>query len=419
MTRSRRLGAATASGFAASSLFAAALFAPASAYDDGDGPADEQVTMTDSEQSAPEVEPGRYRLQLPDATMSSAFFTVPRTEKGSTIWVGESTFADKPTDDTYYLFPTDPETGTDCGDAVSVESYIRLHDLVAGSVRSGQNCRKADRVAFRHQSADAAKFGNAATTLVVWEEPPVTDASILPPPSITQKWTGAEPPSKGTVELGSTFEDAPELVEGRWQVHVDPGRAALFKVPLDWGQHMELALTFEGETTPKSVRVEPILINPVGGFSDWGEAVDSKKADAPHFQDIDLAYDLDGGVVSPSITWRNREKDGVTAAFPGDYYVLLRLAKQDVRKQGADIIISNTVITDKDAASPYASSADPIPALDGSDKASDEGDEKKESASDSSADKTPWPAVGGLFGGSALAAVAGFVALAKHRRSRA
>ncbi|WP_157551268.1 hypothetical protein [Nocardioides jensenii] len=410
MTRSRRLLGSAAAGFAA-----VCLLAPAAAYDAGAD--DESVELATSVDDAPVIGVGRYTVPLPDSS-ASGYFAVERTIDDSTIWVGETVFAPKPVYSYLYLTESADGSTQDCGVGVSVDSHVRRHEFLAGAIASQGACTTSDKVVLGHQGWDAAKVPNADAEVIVWEEPPVSDASILPPPALASKWDSAVSPDKGTAELGHTYADAPELVGGRWDVHVDPGRTALFKVPLDWNQHLQLHMSYDGDETTESKRVEPILITPVGGKSQWGEAVDGPDGEAPTYGDIDSKYpSLDGGVVSPSITWRNRESDGVTAAFPGTYYVMLQMPVDEIGAGGLDFTIDTRVVTDRPAKSPYSQDAEAIPALDGSDPVEESSQDRADDSS--SSEQTPWGAVGGLFAGSAAMAAVGVVALGRHRRSRA
>lgn len=389
------------------------LLAPAAAHEAPEG---ETVQLGTSLEDAPEVTPGVYDLELLDST-EAGYLTVPREIDRSTIWLAETVLAQEPVDASYWVTPSADGEGSDCGTGGNIESYYTKHDFVSGVLRTEDACNKSKQVTYIHRGWDD-RMPEADAKLAVWEEPPVKDRSILPPPALKQTWAGDEPVAKGSSELGSDFASAPEMVGGRWNVHVDPGKTALFKVPLDWNQHLQVGLTYDGVETQRNARVTPMLITPLGGFSRWGEAQDGPGVEAPNFGDIDSKYpSIDGGVVSPSITWRNREAPGVTAAFPGDYYVLLRLAKDEVPKKGMDVTVATQVITDKPAQSPYSQDADPIPSLTGAEE--EVSDDKESAASSPSEESTPWGAVSGLFGGSAVMAVVGFVALARHRRSRA
>ncbi|QIX28484.1 hypothetical protein ncot_19225 [Nocardioides sp. JQ2195] len=417
MTRSRRLAVPLGAGLAA-----ACLLAPAAAHESS---ADEKpIVLGDSYDTTTVVEPGLHPF-VPPASNAEGYLSVERTIDNSTIWLGETLLSPEPVETSYFVRPTTDESGQSCGTGWSVEATYYFHEFLGGGGFGSAACRKSDQVTFVHNGPLEGDLSGAEAQLVVWEEPPVTDRSILPPPAITSKWSAKAPPAKGTVELGTDFASAPELAGGRWDVHVDPGRTALFKVPLDWNQHMQVHLTYDGVRTEQSVPIEPVLITPIGATSYWGDHFAGKDVEAPDFTDLNLAYSgpEGAGAVSPSITWRNREESGIKAAFPGNYYVLLRMNKNNVDdkanpKNGADITVGVKVITDKPPRSPYSQDPEPIPDLNGEEPA-DEESETKASDSSSSADTTSWGAVGGLFGGSAVMAAAGFVALGKHRRSRA
>lgn len=376
----------------------------------------------DSYEKATVVEPGLHPFTAP-ANGQEGYLAVERTIDNSTIWLGETLFSPKPVDNRYFVRATSEELGESCG-GWPVESTYYFHEYLGGGGFGSESCRNSDRVTFIHNGPTSGNISDAVGQLVVWEEPPVTDRSILPPPAMTSRWSAKAPPAKGSTDLGTDFASAPEMVDGRWDVHVNPGEPALFKVPLDWNQHMQVHLTYDGVATEDSVPIEPVLISPVGATSYWGKHTAGKNVKAPDFDDLNLAYSGEdgGGAVSPSITWRNREVDGITAAFPGNYYVMLRMNRENTSekalpKSGADITVAVKVITDKSPSSPYSQDPDPIPDLSGEDAADEETEAKVSDAS--SSESTPWGTVGGLFGGSAVMAAAGFVALAKHRRSRA
>ena len=227
-------------------------------------------------------------------------------------------------------------------------------------------CLREDRINLSYRayaSGDDVTYpAGEKGQLVVWEEPPVKDASLLPPPSTTQPWDGTVMPAKGEAGLGATYADAPDLTGGTYDAHIDPGAPALFAVPLDWGQHVEISLQYKGAEYKDYVPVEPVLVTPLGGTADWA------KADGgPTFPDVNLKYpSMDGGVASPTITWRNREKPTSNpAAFPGTYYVMLKMGTKDAPKKGADVTLGVNVITDKAADSPYAQDPAPLPDISG------------------------------------------------------
>ena len=413
MTTSRRAALPVAA-----SLAVACLMAPATAV----RPApDEEVTLATTEGGSPVVEPGTYAFGMP-ALDTDSYLTVQRTVPRSTLWVAETLFSEDVKNGYVYLDPTGVDSKNQCSDeAPSVEGddYVGYR-FMTGLVRIGKGpCLGEDRVLLEHRAYDSeGKYPSGQKgQLAVWEEPPVEDASLLPPPSTTVAWDGEVQPAKGTATLGATYADAPELVAGRWDVHVDPGTPALFRVPLDWGQHLELSLQYKGAEYPEYVPIEPELITPLGGFAKWAEA-----DGGPTFDDVNLKYpSMEAGTVSPTITWRNREKPvSNPAAFPGSYYVLLKMGTKDAPKKGADITVGVNVVTDKEPTSPYAEEGDPVPDISGKTTPADDpkgGGDPKESASGSSdGGSTPWGAVTALFGGSAVVAAAGAVSLGRYRR---
>ena len=89
--------------------------------------------------------------------------------------------------------------------------------FMTGVVRIGKGpCLGEDKVLLEHRAYDSeGKYPSGQKgQLAVWEEPPVKDASLLPPPSTTVAWDGSAQPAKGTARLGATYADALELVAG-------------------------------------------------------------------------------------------------------------------------------------------------------------------------------------------------------------
>ncbi|MDN5893080.1 MAG: hypothetical protein L0H93_03555, partial [Nocardioides sp.] len=257
-------------------------------------------------------------------------------------------------------------------------------------------------------------LGGQEADMFLWEEPPVENRELLPPPATEQTWDPAGVPAEGDLELGGTYADAPGITEGKYGVHVDPGEPALFRTDLDWNQHLQVNFTYDGKGAGDAL-LYSILINPIGATSDWGTATDAPGSDTI----LTSIPGSEASVVSPSITWRNREADGNTAALAGTYYVMLRLGTVDAPKAGVDLTLSVKVVTDKDPQSPYESKYDDVMALDISGHAAEEEAKAKAESASSETDSTPWVAVGGLLGGAVVMAGAGGVSLSRHRRSRA
>ncbi|RYP83805.1 hypothetical protein EKO23_18060 [Nocardioides guangzhouensis] len=387
--------------------------------------ADEEVTFGTSEEAAPTVGPGRYTFPMPGAG-TDFYLTVERTVPRSTLWVAETLVSSTNHNGYGYFDPSGADSKNRCGeesDTFEGDDYVG-HRFMTGITGIGRGpCLKEDAVTFEYrayESSDGSYPAGEKAQLAVWEEPPVEDASLLPPPSTTTTWDGAVQPAKGDAELGTSYADAPELTQGRWSVHVDPGVPALFAVPLDWGQHLELQLKYTGAEWKEYVPVEPVLLTPLGGEADWART----EGDGPTFPDANLKYpSMDGGVVSPTITWRNREKPTANpAAFAGTYYVLLRMGTKDAPAKGADVTVGVNVVTDRAADAPYAEDAPALPDISGKTSAgegkeySGDGGGGTEEASGPESEPTPWGAVTALFGGSAVMAAAGAFSLGRYRR---
>ncbi|MET1058326.1 MAG: hypothetical protein ABWX84_01930 [Nocardioides sp.] len=408
----------------AATLAAACLLAPAMAVESP--AADEEIAFGSTEADAPVVAPGRYQFTMPEAD-SDNFLSVERKIPRSTIWVAQTLVSSGTKNGYLYYDATGADSKNRCGDeggSFEGDDYIG-HQFMTGILEIGKGpCLKEDRVDLSYRpfaSGEDSKVPSGEKgQLVVWEEPPVKDASLLPPPSSTQAWDGSVLPAKGEAKLGTSYADAPDLTGGRYEGHIDPGVPALFAVPLDWGQHLELSLQYKGAEYKDYVPIEAVLVTPLGGDAKW-----AKTEDGPTFSDVNLKYpSMDGGVTSPTITWRNREKPSSNpAAFPGTYYVMLKMGTKDAPKKGADLTLGVNVITDKAADSPYAEAPAPLPDISGK-EAAPTGDDPakggsgagKETASDSSTDSTPWGAVTALFGGSAVMAAAGALSLGRYRK---
>jgi hypothetical protein len=385
---------------------------------------DQEITLGASESDAPVVGAGRYTFAMPTVD-TDAFFTVERSIPRSTVWVGETLVSSKTRNGYGYVDASGTDSKNSCGteaDAFEGDDYVG-HRFMTGILGVGRGpCLREDRLLFEYhayESTEGTYPSGEKAQLAVWEEPPVEDASLLPPPSTSNTWDGAVQPAQGDAKLGASYAEAPELVQGRWNVHVDPGVPALFAVPLEWGQHMELQLKYTGAEWKDYVPVEPVLLTPLGGEADWAKV----DGDGPTFPDVNLKYpSMEGGVVSPTITWRNREKPTENpAAFPGTYYVLLRMGTKDAPEKGADVTVGVNVVTDKAAEAPYAEDAPAVPDISG--KTSPEEEDEKDSsgggdekAAGPDSEPTPWGAVTALFGGSAVMAAAGVFTLGRYRK---
>ncbi|MFS3127715.1 hypothetical protein ACLM5J_04845 [Nocardioides sp. Bht2] len=413
----------TGSGNAAIALSAAGvllpwLIVPAAAA----APADETVQMGGDTAHAPVLAAGVHEVAISD---QAGFFAVERTIPGSTIWVGETVITANPANGDLLLAAV-KENGDDCGWSSPgvVDDLIDDHEFRTGIVNSG-DCTDDDVIYIRNEPGSGSNFNGEHLQVAIWEEPPAEDPSLLPPASTEVRWDGSKREEKGAATLGTDFGSAPELSDGRWQVRVQPGRTALFRVPLAWGQHVQVGLSQPGFADgpgfrdARSVEVEPLLITPLGGEGAWAEALASRSGTRAPSTSL-YVYDspTTGGAVSPVVQWRNRSEPTTNpAAFPGTYYVSLRVDGKaelpDVVKDGIDLALDVQVFGEP-GGEPYAEAAPKLPDLAAARGA--KGSDDAGSGSAASSDEPDWGVVGGLGAIAVGMAAAGGGLLARWRR---
>lgn len=420
----------TRSGNAAIALTAAAALAPwllapavgaAAAAPDA-----EVIQMAADVADAPVLAPGVHEVAIAD---QAGFFAVKRSIPGSTLWVGESVITDNPGNGDLMLSAVN-EKLDDCGWSSPgvVDDLISDHEFRTGVVNSG-DCTDEDVVYIRNEPGSGTNFSGENLQVAVWEEPPVADAGLLPPASAEVRWDGAAREEKGTATLGTDFASAPDLSNGRWQVRVEPGRTGLMKVPLTWGQHVQVTLIHPGSGDGPEIGniedlyVEPRLVTPLGGEGSWALGKNSPTGAKPPISESLFInnYPHTAGAVSPAIQWKNRTDPTLNpAAFPGTYYVSLRI-DADVAlparlNGGVDVVVDVGVFGEPDASSPYTQSAARLPDLAAATAAADSGADDEATDDAGSSDDPQWAVVGGLGAIAVGMAAAGGGLLVRWRR---
>lgn len=386
--------------------------------------AGEEIELGSDRPGAPVVEPGLHSLDVD----GPGWFQVERTLDDSTIWVGESIVAPTSTVPEYYLSMSN-RAGKDCAGAGDGEVGIYLFDhRLRGGVTSSGACDGKGAVWVEHSFGTIPDYGGELATVAIWEEPPAWDD--LPGPGLEVPWNGEALPSRGAAELGSSFAEAPTLADGSFAVTLRAGEPALFKVRLDWNQHVQVFLRQSGRTLDGREVVRPRLYNPLGGRVDWGTPVVSPAGPVlPRYDWLALNIsEATGGVISPIVRYRNRE-EGNAAAFAGDYFVSLEVEDSDQAPDGeAEVQVELRIGTNGPVASPYRSTPLPLPDLAAVGGAGDEPEEggaaggeeeprQRDSASSDGDDARPWPAAIGLLAGSVVFGVAGSLLLGRWRRA--
>lgn len=386
--------------------------APAGAAGGGDFAGDPITPGPSAVETAP-LGSGLYTVPVAEGS-AEQYVEVRRSVPGSTIWYGASALvpgATRTTSPTLVLDSSPDGTGGSCVDYESLSTSLSEGGIASRlfSTDHAAACREADSVVLR-TAADDVPPGDAQ--LVVWEEPPVTNADSLPEKSVSVTWSPrSADPDPEPVEPGHTFGEAPRVDDGTYEVHVDPGEPALLAVPLTWGQHAQVEATTRARAHGFA-SVAARWFSPLGGT--LGEAAYSG---GPGSREITLDGSGDpAGWVTPTVAWRNREgrPDQAPAAFAGSYYLAIDAPAADVPPDGVDLTLTVARVTDYAPKPPaYAEQPPPLPLVDGSEAAA------AESAAPGGSDQgPPWAVVGGLFGLAGAFGAAGVVLLGR-RRARA
>ncbi|MFF2805964.1 hypothetical protein ACFVT2_02075 [Streptomyces sp. NPDC058000] len=149
-----------------------------------------------------------------------------------------------------------------------------------------------------------------------------------PSPPAAGSWSSATPapPTDGTTRqaLGGTgFNDAATVRKGVWKDHLTPGETRFYRVPVDWGQRLNLSAELPNSTAPSTTFVPSALglavYNPARGVVSAGSFVpyEGKPAAAKAFT-APVAY---GNRSAP-----DRAVAGMRCA--GWYYVAVTLSSR-------------------------------------------------------------------------------------------
>lgn len=383
------------------------------------------VVLSTGPEDAPTLPPGVSAVAVPERK-EEGYAALGRDVSESTLWVGQTviTTPGHLGSLTNRIAPADAVDTRSCGTSgVYADTYAQ-NLLLTGLMRvDEETCGASSDVVVSTENTgfDQVLAEGTPLQVAVWEEPPARAPSLLPAPGTDVTWRGDVQPARGRARLGRTFADAPELVGGRWDVRVAAGEPGLLRVPLEFGQHVEVTVGYSGPATEDYAAVTTQLLTPLGGQVDW---LDDPRNE-PTSSEANLMFPGEAGVASPTVAWRNREiADETPAAFPGVYYVNLFLAGKNAPRSGAEVTVGVQVVEDREPEAPYTQEGLPAPDLGGHGEyaaavaardraASSAGD----GGSSSDAAGTPWSVVGLLFGGAAVTAVAGGVAWGRWRRS--
>ncbi|MEZ5194423.1 MAG: hypothetical protein R2734_19420 [Nocardioides sp.] len=212
--------------------------------------------------------------------------------------------------------------GADCGQLAFAGASPGEPELTSGGGRSKPACAEADRVyVYVAQLFEPARAQQLQ--LVIYEEPPLTNAEQMPPDSGSVAWAELPDPvaragEATAVTAGFGYADAPELADGVFRVHVDPSRGGLVKLPVSWGQHAQLALRPTRSYDDLWASLTARWFGPLGGEVK-GLTQPGDTGLVPLVKDADGAH-----LATPTVRWRARPaRYAAAAALPGPYFLQL------------------------------------------------------------------------------------------------
>jgi Ca-activated chloride channel family protein len=379
-------------------------------------------------QQAPQVGTGTYVIDAPAADQH-VYVTVNRTIPGSTMWFGASFdpgsgITAEQANDLQLGAYADGDTNSDCldfGTSLSTDASgadIRGLQTSLYRVTEATECRSAKSYTLDFLPYQVSYPAGTKIQLVLWEEPPVDGVSGLPAASTSLTWADMGPGSSTPTEItpGTTWSNAPDISQGTFSFHLEPGSVNVFRMPLDWGQHGQVAVKPKAYLDYESVAA--IWVGPMGGALFEPELLSLP----PNIgTSLDVSYSTDtAAFATPVVSYRARELDqddsfgGVDeAGVPGNYYFVIYLADNKSTKGGVDATMQTGYYTDFAVGAPAYKQ--PPPAMPQSFVA--EGDAAAAGDGDAATDEgPPWPIITMLGGGAAIFAVLGAVALGRSRK---
>ncbi len=380
------------------------------------------VTGGVSANQATELATGAYVSTFP-ANGREAYFKIVRQWKGSRIWYAGNVFT---TVGAYPLVGFDAiagDTGEPCTDSLTMN---RPGELPISGVAEGddvaKDCARAEEIVLRVSSDTVPD--DTPFQMVIWEEPPPSnlDALVKGPGKVV--WSDDVPVGDPEpVTGGADWASARPLTDGVYSTTVGNGEVGLFRVPLDYGEHLQL----QGRVTRG--RDEYVPTEGVMFFNPFGAAVDTytEFVGGPDGYLMSSATpDAVQGWVSPVVSWLpggNERIYASAAATPGDYYFAFDLTSEDLPAE-VDVEFTVQVVRDEDVVEPtYDVEAPPPPSLSPATETEAGPDDERERSATQSGEMsvTPWSTVAAMasFAGAGVFAVLGVVLLARARRIRA
>lgn len=322
------------------------------------------VTSTPDPAQAPVLTAGQYTDELAYSMSgtTTSYYTIKREIPGSTIRTNVLTRfpavsgIEGAQRARWQLTLTTPEGARCSREYISTAEVTGRGVLGSGSVMalsvdpratdplsSVLECAEAEELVLEVERGQGNMGGTALVEIRVTEEPLASNATTLPDgaPNLDGATTVPENPegAPAPVTGGASFNDAPEITPGYYEVEMVPGEMVFFSVPVDWGQSLSFAVqnvdtdhpVFERLTTSNSIQLYGQVYGPDGTPSPNG----------PEF----LNYVMVGGHLSagsfnqlqvPAVNYRNRwdtpDSNRTTPMFSeaGNYFVTVAYSGRDV-----------------------------------------------------------------------------------------
>jgi len=419
-----------ASTFAAAGVTIGTTVAPAQADDAKPSYQGTELKAGDTIQQAPQVGTGVYVMDAPTDDKASSFVTINRAIPGSTLWFG-ATFdpgtdltIDQATNLQLGALP-DGSKNDDClfGDNLATDgSDSPGLQTVLYRLTEEADCRAAKSITMEFSPYEVDFPEGTQIQIVVWEEPPVDDVSGMPAGSSTVTWSDMGPGSSSPTEItpGTTWSDSPDVSQGTFKVHLDPDTTNVFRMPLDWGQHAQLAVSSEQAIDDYDAEIQAFWAGPMGGAIDVAEPLALPPGLTSSLGGLNSG-DPHVAFATPVVTYRSRELKGeygdapAQLGVPGNYYFVVSLGSKGIPKDGLDVTLQTGFYTDFAVGAPaYRQPPTAMPqSFAGDDTAGAEGDTEAQAS-----EGTPWPVITMLGGGAVVFAALGAFMLGRSRKGR-
>lgn len=366
--------------------------------------------------SAPAIRPGQY-LDSYDTTGDPLHYRIDRTP-GSTVSIGMSAVMpqnDSGNTDSWEL-RLETADGTLCDDDTVGDGSIASAVVGSGSVttaRAPASCAEDPLVLQLRRAATGDE--NARVELAIFEEPPITNLSELPPPVKEAGEPGpvARQKGPGSVVGGVAFSDAPLVEPGSYLDEIALGETVVYRVAVQPGQRLRATLDaprpgsdWELGTDNEGVSPRIILLSP------------SRAEIANEFSVILRSQEARVTAGTPEVRIRNREfpdpnvSDNVVgaASLGGDYYVAVSLDPSHTNLLRTVLPIQLNVAVDGEPAGlPEYASTTPTPTPSAAPSPSGgatTGSDPSPGTGGSSSETPGQPGAGGLDVGQAVLVVA-------------